>query len=138
MQSSSTEVQKLKIIWLFSFLQWMLLFHFTVCQEIVQFTASRHKEMSFIGKISKIVRSLKALKFFCWMSENWVSRIQKRLNLGIVQWIRKLYRKFEGFSFSIDWNIAESLMLKKNRDLESALLYHFRFGIPQDFSLSVP
>ena len=36
--------------------------------------------------------------------------------------MRKLYKKFEAFKLSIDWNIAESLVSEKNRDLERALL----------------
>ena len=60
---------------------------------------------------SSIWQKLEKLQVFAWFQKTEYSESKNAETRK--QCIRKLYKKFEAFNLSIDWNIAESLMIEK-------------------------
>ena len=52
----------------------------------------------------------------------------KTLKLGYFTMNKEALQKFEALTLDIDWNIAEKLMLEKNRDLEPPFCLYLRYS----------
>ena len=53
---------------------------------------------------------------------------QNTFKLGYCTMNKEALQKFEALTLDIDWNIAEKLMLEKNRDLEPPFCLYLRYS----------